>query len=461
MTAWERLAALALLVLCQVVKGGGADGGEDESCANFTDLNLSHCLLGTRLSVRLILYTGGNPGCGRELDPRRPWSEPLFRPTRPTVFVVHGYRPTGAPPAWMGGLARALLAREPQLNVVVVDWNRGAANLNYLSAVAYAREAAHNLTAFIRVMQEKGASLESVHLIGVSLGAHLAGFVGANLKGKVGRITGLDPAGPLFASATPDERLDPTDALFVDVLHTDMDSFGLRGAHGHIDFYANGGVDQPGCPKTIFAGKSYFVCDHQRATWLYLCALEGTCHLTAYPCASYADFLDGKCLQCEAFKPASCPQLGYDVVRWRESLLRLGQTKAFFATSASPPYKKLNYRVDMVTWNQYLRWGVVYIRLHSGRNVTEARIDHKLLRFEQFTSTRLLAQFDDDLAPVNKVTLRINTGNVIGPRYKIRLLRIRLTPLERPERPLLCRFDLIMEENRESAFRPSPCDSRP
>lgn len=36
---------------------------------------------------------------------------------------------------------------------------------------------------------------------------------------------------------------------------------------------------------------------------------------------------------------------------------------------------ELSYRVDMVTWNQYLRWGVVYIRLHSGRNFTEARID--------------------------------------------------------------------------------------
>lgn len=36
---------------------------------------------------------------------------------------------------------------------------------------------------------------------------------------------------------------------------------------------------------------------------------------------------------------------------------------------------ELSYRVDMVTWNQYLRWGVVYIRLHSGRSSTEARID--------------------------------------------------------------------------------------
>ncbi|XP_061615030.1 lipase member H [Phyllopteryx taeniolatus] len=456
MLACRRLAALGLLlVLCQ---GRGEDGGAD-SCDNFTDLNLSHCFLGTNLYVRLLLYTRANPACGRELHHRRFPSEPLFNLSRPTAFVVHGYRPTGAPPVWIDRLVR-LLAEGRDLNVVVVDWNRGAANLNYLAAVAYTREAAHNLTGFIRAMQEEGASLGSMHLIGVSLGAHLAGFVGANLKGKIGRITGLDPAGPLFTSATPDERLDPSDAMFVDVLHTDMDSFGLRGAHGHIDFYANGGADQPGCPKTIFAGKSYFVCDHQRSMLLYLCALNRTCSMRAYPCASYADFLDGRCLQCEAFKPASCPQLGYDVIQWRESLLRLGQTKVFFSTTASQPYRKLNYRVDMVTWNQYLRWGVVYIRLHSGRNVTEARVDHKLLRFEQFTSTRLLAQFDEDLPHVHKISLRINTGNVIGPRYKIRLLQIRLTPLERPERPLMCRFDIIMEENTEVAFRPLSCDSR-
>ncbi|XP_023129784.2 lipase member H isoform X1 [Amphiprion ocellaris] len=449
------LALLGLLMLCK----GQEETGSGESCDNFTDLNLSHCFMGTSLYVRLLLYTRSNLDCGREINHRRLASQPLLNLSRPTAFVIHGYRPTGAPPIWINHIVH-LLAEQEDLNVIVVDWNKGAANLNYFTAVTYTREAAYNLTGFIMKMEEEGASLSSIHLIGVSLGAHLAGFIGANLKGKIGRITGLDPAGPMFTSATPEERLDPTDAMFVDVLHTDMDSFGLRGAHGHIDFYANGGVDQPGCPKTIFAGKSYFVCDHQRSVFLYLCSLNRTCSLTGYPCSSYSDFLEGRCLQCEAFRPASCPLLGYDLGPWRETLLRLRQTKAFFSTTATLPYRKMSYRVDMVTWNQYLRWGVVYIRLHSGRNFTEARTDHQLLRFEQYTSTRLLAQFDEELQHVHKISMRISTGNVIGPRYKIRLLRIRFTPLERPLRPLMCRFDIIMEENMEVAFRPLPCNSR-
>lgn len=38
--------------------------------------------------------------------------------------------------------------------------------------------------------QAAGASLNTMYMIGVSLGAHIAGFVGQKYKGKLGRITG-------------------------------------------------------------------------------------------------------------------------------------------------------------------------------------------------------------------------------------------------------------------------------
>lgn len=69
---------------------------------------------------------------------------------------------------------------------------------------------------------------------------------------NLGRITGLDPAGPLYRLAGADDRLASTDADLVVALHTDGGVAGYWRAIGDVDFYANGGFpQQPGCTDLL------------------------------------------------------------------------------------------------------------------------------------------------------------------------------------------------------------------
>ena len=52
----------------------------------------------------------------------------------------------------------------------------------------------------------------------------LTGTKGSGIRNINGTISGLDPAGFLFENKDPDVRLDPGDAKFVDVIHTDGDA---------------------------------------------------------------------------------------------------------------------------------------------------------------------------------------------------------------------------------------------
>ena len=63
----------------------------------------------------------------------------------------------------------------------------------------------------------------------------------------------MDPVGLLFTNVDSADRLDPTDADYVDVIHTDAGGFGVSYNVGHIDFYPNGGSTQPGCQFNIFS----------------------------------------------------------------------------------------------------------------------------------------------------------------------------------------------------------------
>ncbi|CAG0892716.1 unnamed protein product [Darwinula stevensoni] len=159
--------------------------------------------------------------------------------------------------------------------------------------------------------REAGIRIEEVHVVGHSLGAHLASYIGSTLKdlgmGKLGRITGLDPAGCHFEHADPRVRLDPEDALFVDVIHTDGSTLAAGGLGmfqpmGHVDFYPNSGVHMPDCnlslqkalesePLSFVKGLRHFLsCNHMMSLKYFIESINSPNHFLAHQCSNWIQF---------------------------------------------------------------------------------------------------------------------------------------------------------------------------
>lgn len=79
-------------------------------------------------------------------------------------------------------------------------------------------------------------------------------------------MPGLDPALPLFITASAEDKLDPGDAEYVDVIHTNAIVQGKLERCGHADFYMNGGILQPGCFNSDLSKKN----DHSRVILSFL-----------------------------------------------------------------------------------------------------------------------------------------------------------------------------------------------
>lgn len=195
-----------------------------------------------------------------------------FKPNMTTRIIIAGYM-ANEEEDWITGLREAWLNLE-DCNVIQVSWT-GANHGLYWTAVANTRVVARQISVFLYYLNAfHPVYLDKIHLIGHSLGAHIAGFVGSDHEGKIARITGLDPAGPVFSDMDNSLRLDPSDASFVDVIHTNAGNIingnlGISIALGHLDYYPNGGSAQPGCEMTISDPIESLACNH-RASYRYL-----------------------------------------------------------------------------------------------------------------------------------------------------------------------------------------------
>ncbi|XP_033965856.1 phospholipase A1 member A isoform X2 [Pseudochaenichthys georgianus] len=333
---------LCVLTVCITSLVLGTDEAQsDDECADLNNYTfLEYRQQRGKVQVQYLLLTRRNMDCAERFR-HESLSETQHPPTnfnisRPTKVIIHGFRITGSRPTWVRLLARTLLEAQ-DVNVLVVDWVY-CASFAYNQVVENYKEAALQISVLINQLQEHGCKLQSFHFIGISLGAHVAGFVGTLFEGKIGRITGLDVAGPLFKGADTYDRLDPSDALFVEAIHTDSDYFGISISVGHVDFFLNGGKDQTGCARSKFSSVfGYVLCDHMRAIYVYMSALNGSCPLVGVPCFSYEDFLQGRCLTCDAFN-GKCPTIGLSENSGISISPLPKEQKLFLLTTSSSPF---------------------------------------------------------------------------------------------------------------------------
>lgn len=111
-------------------------------------------------------------------------------------------------------------------------------------------------------------------------------------------------------------------SLSPDVIHSNGENLILGGLGswqpmGHVDFYPNGGRVQTGC-SNLFVGavtdiiwtspqknEGRSLCNHRRAYKFFIDSVAPRCLFPAFPCASYEDFLLGKCFHCPNRKAKS------------------------------------------------------------------------------------------------------------------------------------------------------------
>ncbi|EAT36379.1 AAEL011528-PA [Aedes aegypti] len=199
--------------------------------------------------------------------------------SKEVIFVIHGWL-DDISRMWFQQLAQDVL-KYTGSNVCAVNWGHLARYRYYRTAVNHTVMVSGYLTKFVQYLESAGVPLSNITMVGHSMGAQISGQVGYNLGGKIGRIYGLDPAGPCFTLPRDrgmQYRLDRSDAMYVQTIITSRLTIGVGVGDGHENFYPNGGISpQTNCviPLTSdaeFAGQ--ILCSHMHAATLFRLALN-------------------------------------------------------------------------------------------------------------------------------------------------------------------------------------------
>ncbi|KAJ0171291.1 hypothetical protein K1T71_012841 [Dendrolimus kikuchii] len=180
-------------------------------------------------------------------------------------------------------------------NVIMVD-NQRFATVDYQLATRMMRPVGKHVAEILAQLTESGLDPGKTELLGFSLGGQTVGFIGRTYQQLTGRnfsmIVALEPSGPCYRFLDSEHRLDASNADFVQVIHTNIDGYGMATPMGHVDIYINGGEYQPsditlyGCTAT---------CSHFRVLTLWISALKYPGKFIAIKCNNVQQARDADC----------------------------------------------------------------------------------------------------------------------------------------------------------------------
>ncbi|CAG9802889.1 unnamed protein product [Chironomus riparius] len=220
---------------------------------------------------------------------------PNFDPDKPTTFYIYGtiegiWVPT------VIAVKDAYLANGRHNFIIVGNKNPFLHVFN--NALIIADKFSENMLELIN----SGYDYSKTTFVSFSLGSKAIAPMTSRLikmksnnKFKLPKIVALDPGivrnNELHLSGG--ERLNSNDADFVMTVHTDCHYWGTKESHGHVNFWINGGCDQPMCVNDFTKS----VCNHLMAAYYWAEAVKSDSK-TAFKsrqCASWKHYLKKDC----------------------------------------------------------------------------------------------------------------------------------------------------------------------
>ncbi|XP_056388245.1 pancreatic lipase-related protein 2-like, partial [Hyla sarda] len=377
-----------------------------------------------KINTRFLLYTRDNLNKYQELSAinRDTITKSNFQKYRKTHIIIHGFIDDGEK-SWMVDMCQAMLQAE-DVNCFCVDWSGGSRTL-YTQAANNIRVVGAEVAYFVKALGEMFEYDPSkVHLIGHSLGAHTAGEAGKRQPG-IGRITGLDPAQPYFQNTPPEVRLDPSDALLVDAIHTDSTptilnlGYGMSQTVGHLDFFPNGGKKMPGCKKNEVISHvnpdnvaptvdELVACNHMRSYRYYTESIRNPDGFIGFPSSSYDSFIAGEGFPCPG---GGCPWMGHYADQYRGVT---SNTQTFYLNTGDQiNFSRWRYKVSVLTAGGASVWGNVAVSVQgSNGNIPDYTVYKGHLRPDTVYTAFIDAE--DNIGSISEVTFtwRSNLPNI-------------------------------------------------